>query len=310
MNKGNSTFDYLKQIQTEKVNQQSAHIDSLDGEGIARLMNAIDADTLQAVQSAAKEIGKAIDCIAEIFQNGGRLIYLGAGTSGRLGVLDASECPPTFGVDSDMVIGIIAGGDTALRSAIEGAEDDAGLAVEDLKNIQLSAKDVVVAISASGFAPYCISALDFAKAQGAVAVSLCCNEHARLSAHADIAIEAPTGAEVLSGSTRLKAGTATKMILNMLTTGAMIRIGKSYQNLMVDLKPTNDKLRDRSIRLVMHALNLDRPAAEKAYQDAGSSIKAAIVMYKTSVSRATAEAALASAKGFVAKAIQEIQSRV
>ncbi len=304
MKKKKYNTDYLHQIQTEKINQQSTCIDQLDGEGIARLMNQIDADTLAAVDYATPQIGKAIDAIASAFRKGGRLIYMGAGTSGRLGVLDASECPPTFGVDQSMVIGVIAGGDYALRNAVEGAEDNEEIAVQDLSSLAIGADDVVVAISASGFAPYCIAALEYAKTQGAVAVSLCCNQNARLSEHADIAIEAPTGAEVLSGSTRLKAGTATKMICNMLTTGAMIRVGKSYQNLMVDLKPSNTKLKDRSIRLVMHALSVDRETAESLYVSAGNNIKIAIIMHKAGVDKAKAQSALTLADGFVASAIE------
>lgn len=306
MKKKTNAIEYLAGIQTEKVNQHSQAIDSLDGEGIARLMNQIDRDCLQAVEFASPAIGKAIEAIARAFQNGGRLIYMGAGTSGRLGVLDASECPPTFGVDENMVIGIIAGGDRALRHAIEGAEDDGNLAVSDLQAINLTKDDIVVAISASGFAPYCVSALDYAKEKKALAISLCCNAGARLSNYADIAIETPTGPEVLSGSTRLKAGTATKMILNMLTTGAMIRIGKSYQNLMVDLKPSNDKLKDRSIRLLMYALQVSREEAAFAYAKAGNNIKVAILMYKGKLSEETALAKLKEHNGFVAKALEDL----
>ena len=295
---------YLANIATEKVNVNSENIDSLDGEGIAKLMNAADAETISAVASATSQIGKAIDKIAEAFNNGGRLIYMGAGTSGRLGVLDASECPPTFSADPGMVVGIIAGGDTALRYAVEGAEDSSELAIEDLKNKKLSNKDVVCAISASGYAPYCVSALDYAKSIGATAISLSCNKNARISEHADISIEVPTGSEVLSGSTRLKAGTATKMVLNMLSTGAMIRIGKSYKNIMVDLKPSNDKLKDRSIRLIMYALKLDRESAEAAYSSAGNNIKVALVMNMASCSREEAQQRLEAAKGFVSNAIE------
>lgn len=296
--------NYLSGIDTEKVNQHTTNIDTLDGEGIAKLMNSADADVISAVAKATKEIGIAIDEIAKAFMAGGRLIYLGAGTSGRLGVLDASECPPTFSVDSNMVVGIIAGGDRALRYAVEGAEDSKEFAIADLKQINLSDEDIVCAISASGYAPYCLSALDYAKSIGAKTISLACNKEARISEHADIAIEVPTGAEVLSGSTRLKAGTATKMVLNMLSTGAMIRIGKSYKNMMVDLNPTNDKLKDRAIRLVMHALDVDRETAELAYINAGNSIKTAIVMNFTSCSREEAEKKLKNANGFVSEAIK------
>lgn len=296
--------DYLADIDTEKINENSSSIDELDGEGIAKLMNKIDSDTILAVSKATKSIGQAIECIANAFQKNARLIYMGAGTSGRLGVLDASECPPTFGVSHEMVVGIIAGGDDALRYAIEGAEDNADLAIQDLKNINLNKNDVVCAISASGFAPYCISALDYAQSIGAGSISLSCNHNSRLSKHAKIAIELETGPEVLSGSTRLKAGTATKMVLNMLTTGAMIRIGKTYKNIMVDLKPSNDKLKDRSIRLIMYALNIDRKSAENAYKSAGNNIKVALVMNMKSCSKEEAEHRLYVANGFVAKAVE------
>ncbi len=303
----NNNITYLHSIATEKVNIQTQHIDTLSGIEIAELMNSQDVTTIQAVQQATPAIGQAIEKIAQAFLQGGRLIYIGAGTSGRLGVLDASECPPTFGVDSDMVIGLIAGGDFALRNAVEGAEDSQTLSVRDLQSIQLSNKDVVVAISASGFAPYCVAGLQYAKQVGATTISLCCNQNAHLSQFADIAIEAPTGAEVLTGSTRLKAGTATKMVLNMLSTGAMIRIGKSYKNLMVDLKPSNDKLKDRSIRLLRHAVDIPEHEAELLYQQAGGNIKRAIVMYNTSCTQEQAALALTQANGFVAKAIKSLQ---
>lgn len=297
--------NYLSSIDTERVNTYTTDIDILDGKGIATLMNTVDRDVIQAVSASVDSIGRAIDCVANAFNNGGRLIYIGAGTSGRLGVLDASECPPTFGVDSNMVIGIIAGGDRALRFAIEGAEDSAILAINDLKHINLNVMDVVCAISASGFASYCISGLDYARQIGAKAICLTCNINSRLSLHADIAIELATGPEVLSGSTRLKAGTATKMVLNMISTGAMIKIGKTYKNLMVDLKPSNDKLKDRSIRLVMHALSITRDKAEKIYSMADNNIKLAIVMYKLNCTKDEADEKLKKANSIVSKAIKK-----
>lgn len=303
MNEKNS---YLASISTEKVNEATQNLDMLNGEGIAALMNDQDALVTECVKKAIPQIGKAIDIIADKMQAGGRLFYMGAGTSGRLGVLDASECPPTFGVDSNLVCGIIAGGDTALRNAAEGAEDVMEMGKQDLQNNGMCAKDVVVAISASGFAPYCIGGLLYAKELGAVPISLCCNENTRLSEYADIAIEVPTGAEVLSGSTRLKAGTATKMVLNMLTTGAMVRIGKTYKNLMVDLRATNTKLRDRSLRILMYALNIERQEAENLYISANESIKTAIVMYKASASCEDSEKALKKNKGFVNNSIKEL----
>lgn len=290
-------------LKTEQVNQASLQLDELDGRGIARLMNIIDEQVAQAVAQAVPQIGEAIDAIARRMESGGRLFYVGAGTSGRLGVLDASECPPTFGVPSYLVQGIIAGGDTALRYAVEGAEDNREAGKGDLMQRGLNEKDAVVAISASGFAAYCQGALQYAREVGALPISLCCNQGAALSEEAQIAIEMPTGPEVLSGSTRLKAGTATKMALNMLTTGTMVLLGKTYGNLMVDLCSTNAKLKDRSIRIVMHALQLPREQAEAALENAKGSIKAAIVMHKSQVSLDQAQTALTKAGDRVRKAI-------
>ncbi len=260
---------------------------------------------LAPLESALPQIARAIEGIAARLKAGGRLFYLGAGTSGRLGVLDASECPPTFGVDADLVVGIMAGGDGALRNAAEGAEDDGPAAVRDLQARDLRAADAVVAISASGYAPYCRAALDYAREVGALAIALSCNENAPQSAHADIAIEAPTGAEILSGSTRLKAGTATKLILNMLSTGAMVQMGKVYKNLMVDVRATNAKLRDRSVRIVMQATGLERAAAQALLEEAGG-IKTAIVMHEARCPREAAQRALEAADGFVARAIEVV----
>ncbi len=294
---------YLAELSTEQVNRDSLVLDTLDGQGIARLMNGIDCQVTNAVSQAIPQIGLAIDEISKRLALGGRLFYLGAGTSGRLGVLDASECPPTFGVSHELVQGIIAGGDHALRFAVEGAEDDAGAGRQDLQDRGLNGNDAVVAISASGFAPYCKGALGYAREMGALAVSLCCNTGAALSQFADIALEAPTGAEVLSGSTRLKAGTATKMILNMLSTGVMVRLGKVYGNLMVDMRSSNQKLKDRSVRLVMNALKVERDQAEELLLKAEGNIKAAIVMHESSVSLEDARGALSRADGKVRPAI-------
>ena len=231
---------------------------------------------------------------------------MGAGTSGRLGVLDASECPPTFGVPDGMVVGIIAGGDVALRTAVEGAEDSEALAMEELDRLRVCAKDVVVAISASGTAPYCVGALKKAREAGALPVSMCCNTGAKLSGYADIAIEMPTGAEVLSGSTRLRAGTATKLALNMISTACMVRMGKAYKNLMVDVRATNTKLRDRAVRIAMKAMNVQRAEAEARLAAADGNIKCAIVMKETGASRDAAIAALEKAQGFTRRAIEAL----
>lgn len=295
-------MDYGK-LDTEKTNARSEQLDQMSAFEIASLMNELDMGALTAVREALKPISEAAEEAAKRIPRGGRLIYLGAGTSGRLGVLDASECPPTFGVPSDMVVGIIAGGDRALRYAIEGAEDDASLSAADLRKLNLTPLDVVVAISASGTAPYCVGALEYAKSVGALAVSMCCNRAAKLSGYADIAIEMPTGPEVLSGSTRLRAGTATKLALNIISTAAMVRMGKAYKNLMVDVKATNVKLKDRAVRITMKAINADRAEAEERLAAANGSIKCAIVMKETGADYERAKRALDDANGFVRKAI-------
>ena len=233
------------------------------------------------------------------FQAGGRLFYTGAGTSGRLGVLDAAECVPTFGTDPEMVQGLIAGGEQAMTLAVEGAEDSVELGENDLKTHHLSDKDTVVGIAASGRTPYVIGGLDYAKKIGASVISLACNDHAEISRHAEVAIEVPVGPEVLTGSTRLKSGTAQKMVLNMLSTVSMVGIGKVYKNLMVDVKPTNKKLVERSKRIIMQATECDYEIAEKAFVDADQNVKLAIVMILTNLDKDEAEARLKNANGFV-----------
>lgn len=294
----------LASLATEQVNAQSARLDELSALEIVTLMNTLDADVLKAVNLALPQIAEAIEGIVERMKRGGRLIYMGAGTSGRLGMLDASECPPTFGVSNQLVQGIIAGGDGALRNAVEGAEDDRELGKKDLIERNLTEADIVVGISASGYAPYCCGALEYANEVGALTVAMSCNRGANTSKVAKIAIEAPTGPETLSGSTRLKAGTATKLMLNMLSTATMVKMGKVYKNLMVDVRATNVKLKDRSIRITMNATGLSREEAEKLYQAAGGSIKAAIVMHETGVSCGTAEKLLTESEGYVRKAIK------
>lgn len=295
---------YLARLSTEQINENSLRLDEMRSEEIARLMNLCDRAVLSAVEGAVPEIGRAIDAAAERMLQGGRLIYMGAGTSGRLGVLDASECPPTFGVSPELVAGVIAGGDRALRHAQEGAEDSEENARRDLAALHLRPLDTVCAISASGYAPYCVAALEEAKKAGALCLSVCCNKGARLSSHADIAIEAPTGAEVLAGSTRLKAGTATKMILNMLSTGVMARTGRVYQNLMVDVVSSNDKLKDRAARILMSAAGLPRDRAEQLLAEANGHVKTALVMHLTGEDREGAQARLRAAQGNVRRAAE------
>lgn len=236
-------------LTTEQVNPATAHIDSCTTLEMVRLINDEDKKVAAAVEKVLPEIAQAVDKIAESFSRGGRLFYIGAGTSGRLGVLDASECPPTFGVKPDMVQGLIAGGDSALIRAVEGAEDNRQLAVENLRERNFTAADVLVGITASGRTPYVLGGVEFAKTLGAVTVGVSCVENSALAQAVDIAITPVTGAEAVTGSTRMKAGSATKMVLNMLTTAAMIKIGKVRGNLMVCVQATNDKLRDRLKRI-------------------------------------------------------------
>ncbi|MBR2519491.1 MAG: N-acetylmuramic acid 6-phosphate etherase [Selenomonadaceae bacterium] len=236
-------------LTTEQINPATAHIDECTTLEMVRLINDEDKKIAAAVENVLPEIARAVDAIAESFSRGGRLFYIGAGTSGRLGVLDASECPPTFGVNPEMVQGLIAGGESALIRAVEGAEDNRQLAAENLREKNFSSADVLVGITASGRTPYVLGGVEFAKQLGAVTVGVSCVENSALAQAVDIAITPVTGAEALTGSTRMKAGTATKMVLNMLTTAAMIKIGKVRGNLMVCVQATNDKLRDRLKRI-------------------------------------------------------------
>lgn len=298
----------FEDLSTEQVNEQSKNLDMLSPLEAAKLMNRLDRQAAEAVEQALPQIAEAVEQIAARMKNGGRLIYIGAGTSGRLGVLDASECPPTFGTDESLVVGLIAGGDHALRHAVEKAEDKPELAVEALKEIGFCEKDCLVGISASGYAPYCVGGLDYARELGALTIALSCNRDAIQSKHAQIAIEMPTGPEILSGSTRLRAGTATKMALNMLTTLTMVQLGKVYGNLMVDMRPTNQKLQDRAIRIVQKALDIaDKAEADALLESAGRDVKTAIVMRSMSVTKEKAQEALLENGGFVRKAQESLK---
>lgn len=299
--------DILERLFTEQADVRSRSLDTLSPLQFVELMNAFDREAAQAVLEAAPAVARAIEAVSGRMERGGRLFYIGAGTSGRLGVLDASECPPTFGVAPDLVQGIIAGGDFALRFAVEGAEDDPDAAPRDLAEKGFGEKDALVAISASGYAPYCIGGLKHARRIGALAVSIACNQGALMSEEADIAIEAPTGAEILSGSTRLKAGTATKMILNMLSTGVMVRLGKVYRNLMVDVRATNEKLKDRVVRIVMNATGLAREKAEALLAACGQDPKTAIVMHETGKPADACRETLDACGGVVSRAIERIR---
>ncbi len=283
---------------TERRNPRSATIDTASAVEIVDLIGAEDAGVPAAVSKARVEIARVIDLVEAAFRAGGRLIYVGAGTSGRLGVLDAAECPPTFGTPPEMVVGLIAGGHPALVRSIEGAEDDTAAAERELNAIGVSRKDVVVGIAASGTTPYVGSALELGRALGARTVFLSCSEPPpKLRDSCDVCITVLVGPEIVTGSTRMKAGTATKLVLNTITTGAMIRIGKTYGNLMVDLRAWNDKLVDRSQRIVMEAAGVDRVSARNAIREAEGSVKTAIVMARRGVRKAEAERLLAENAG-------------
>ena len=282
----------LSTLITEQRNPNSMHVDSLSALEIVQLMNEEDKQVPLAIEKCLPQIAQAVECIVTAFQQGGRLVYIGAGTSGRLGVLDASECPPTFGVSPEMVKGIIAGGERALRHPIEGAEDSKTQAVVDLQTIQFSSKDVLVGIAASGRTPYVIGALEYAKSLGSVTVSIASNLNSAMANIVDIAIDTVVGPEVLTGSSRLKSGTAQKLVLNMLTTASMILMGKCYQNLMVDVQASNEKLKARAIRIVMQATDCDKALAEETLKQADQNAKLAIMMILSGLDRAQAEALL------------------
>jgi N-acetylmuramic acid 6-phosphate etherase len=286
----------LATLPTETRNPLTEHIDQLPTLDMVRLINDEDAKVATAIAAVLPEIASAIDAIAERFNHGGRLFYTGAGTSGRLGVLDASECPPTFSVPPSLFHAIIAGGDTALRKSSEQSEDSTEQGAADLAAAGITAQDALIGIAASGRTPYVLGALAHAKKTGALTISLTCVPNSAMASAADISIAAVTGPEILTGSTRLKAGTATKLVLNMLSTGVMIKTGAVYGNLMVNMQTTNIKLVDRAQRIIMAATGIDQPTAAKLLEEAGT-IKTAIVMQKLSIDRPTAEAKLAAHKG-------------
>ena len=287
----------LSTLITEQRNPNSMQVDSLSALEIVQLMNQEDKQVPLAIEKCLPQIAQAVECIVAAFQQGGRLVYIGAGTSGRLGVLDASECPPTFGVSPEMVKGIIAGGERALRHPIEGAEDSKAQAVVDLQTIQFSSKDVLVGIAASGRTPYVIGELEYAKSLGSVTVSIASNPNSAMANIVDIAIDTVVGAEVLTGSSRLKSGTAQKLVLNMLTTASMILMGKCYQNLMVDVQASNEKLKARAIRIVMQATDCDKALAEETLKQADQNAKLAIMMILSGLDRVQAEALLEKHQG-------------
>ncbi|ASO28524.1 N-acetylmuramic acid 6-phosphate etherase [Vibrio anguillarum] len=294
----------LSHLISEGRNPDTMDIDLLSAQEIVERLNQQDKHVPLAVEKVLPEIALAVDRITYAFKHGGRLIYIGAGTSGRLGVLDASECPPTFGVSDQMVIGLIAGGKEAMFSAKEGAEDCAELGIQDLKSIHFTDQDVVVGIAASGRTPYVIGALEYANDLGATTIALSCNPDSPIAELAQIAISPVVGPEALTGSTRLKSGTAQKLVLNMLTTASMIRLGKSYQNLMVDVKATNRKLIARAVRIVMQATDCERAEAEYLLAQSNNNVKVAILMHLTGLSYAEAMDKLTESDGFLRRAME------
>ncbi len=297
--------DMLDMLLTESLNPLTAEIDALDTLSLVQAINDQDALVAGAIRAELPAIARAVDGIAIRLKQGGHLIYVGAGTSGRLGVLDASECPPTFGVSPDLVRGIIAGGDVALRAAVERAEDDPEAGATAVAGESVAEADVVVGITASGRTPFVLGAVKEARRRGALTVGLACNRPSELEAQVEVMIAPLVGPEVISGSTRLKAGTAQKMVLNMLSTAAMIRLGKTYGNLMVDLKATNAKLRVRAQRLVAQACSIESEQAEAVLAQCDYEVKTAIVMVKLGLDAAAARARLASCDGFIRVALIE-----
>ncbi|AEE24971.1 MAG: N-acetylmuramic acid 6-phosphate etherase [Paraglaciecola chathamensis] len=295
----------LNRIASEGRNLDTLDIDTLPTLAILEKINQEDHKVAGAVNDALSDIALGVDAIVSSFNRGGRLIYMGAGTSGRLGILDAVECMPTFSVPEGMVIGLIAGGENAVIHAVEGAEDDRDKGVTDLKALNFSHKDVLVGIAASGRTPYVAAGLEYAKQCNAQTIALSCNPNSVIGQIADIDICAQVGPEVLTGSTRLKSGTAQKLVLNMLSTASMIRIGKTYQNLMVDVKASNQKLHARAVRIVMQATDCDEQTAYDALDQANNEVKVAILMLLTQVNAQQARETLAKEKGFLRNAVSQ-----
>ncbi|MBP0998941.1 N-acetylmuramic acid 6-phosphate etherase [Serratia fonticola] len=298
----------LSQMVTESRNPASSQIDTLPTLDMLAVINSEDQKVPLAVAATLSAIARVVDLVVDAFACGGRLIYCGAGTSGRLGILDASECPPTYGTPREQVVGLIAGGHTAILQAVENAEDNPQMGEQDLRNLGFNARDVLVGIAASGRTPYVLGAMAYARSVGATAVAISCNPNSAMSQAADIAIEPVVGPEVVTGSSRMKAGTAQKLILNMITTGAMIRSGKVYSNLMVDVEATNAKLIQRQVNIVVEATECSPEEAEEALNQCQRHCKTAIVMILGGLSAPEASAVLSKNKGFIRQALQGIQA--
>jgi len=294
----------IEHLTTEKCNPESINLDELTPLEIVRLMNREDAKVASAVEDRLPQIAKAVELIIEALKEGGRVIYFGAGTSGRLAVIDASECPPTFSTTNEF-IGIIAGGDGALRKSVEGAEDSDKLAIENLMDMKLSKKDIAIGIAASGRTPYVIGGLNYASNIGAKTITISCNPNSEIGKLANVAIDVEVGPEVLTGSTRLKAGTAQKMVLNMLSTASMVSFGKVYGNLMVDVNPSNIKLVERAKKIIMQTTGCTSDTALDVLEKSDNKVKTAIVMIATNCSKDEANEKLHRANGFIRKALAE-----
>ncbi|GKZ01652.1 N-acetylmuramic acid 6-phosphate etherase [Paraclostridium bifermentans] len=296
----------LSKLTTESRNQNTLNIDKVSTLEMVKMINEEDKKVANAIERELPQIAEAIDGIVERMQKGGRLIYIGAGTSGRLGILDASECPPTYGVSEELVQGLIAGGQEAIFRAKEGAEDSKELAVLDLKDKHLNENDTVVGIAASGRTPYVIGGLEYANEIGALTISVTCNADSQVAKEAKIAISPVVGAEVVTGSTRLKSGTAQKLVLNMLSTGSMIKMGKVYGNLMVDVKATNEKLVERSKKIVCEATGVSFKEAETILNETGFDVKLSIFMILSNLEKEEAKVILEMNNGYIAKALKNI----
>ncbi|MGZ9583304.1 N-acetylmuramic acid 6-phosphate etherase [Paenibacillus marinisediminis] len=300
--------EYLAGLTTEEINEKTFMIDECTTEQMLLLMNEQDAKVPTAVAAVIPQIAKAVDLLHHALKNGGRMFYIGAGSSGRIGVLDASECPPTFGTDPLLVQGHIAGGDIALRTAVEGFEDNAKEGIALIERCGVTSKDVVIGITASGSAQFVIAGLQKAKSLGAATIGVVNNNNSKLEHAADVCIAPVVGPEVIMGSTRLKAGTAQKLVLNMLTTCTMVKLGKTYNNLMVDLKASNYKLHDRSVRIIQSATGVDAATAAEYLENASMNCKLAIMMIKTGLDAAASEQMLESSDGSLKRAIHHYVS--
>lgn len=294
----------LTKLTTETRNRDTINLDRMTSIEIATIMNKEDEKVIKSVRDALPKIAEVIDMCTETLEGGGRIIYMGAGTSGRLGLLDAVECPPTFGVSSDLVVGLIAGGQSAFIKAVEGAEDSKTLGVDELKELNLTNKDIVIGLAASGRTPYAIHGLKYAREIGCKTAVVVCNKNSEMAKYSDVAIELVVGPEVLTGSTRLKAGTAQKMVLNMISTGSMVGIGKTYENLMVDVMQTNEKLVTRSENIIIEATAADRDTARRALKEAKGKVKTAIIMILLKCNYDEAEKRLNMVNGHVRYALE------